>query len=483
MNTVINNIVPTPKSVKPLEGYINTPLAYELEGGAFTECQSALTESFKKLFKVDLEHRSGGSIIRKDDTLPAGAYRYDTSDGIVLSASDKEGILYAIATLVLTATVKDGAISVSRAVIEDSPEKEFRALMVDLAREHHPASTVLKYIDLCFIFKVKYLHLHFIDNERYTLPSRAFPLLNDSESYSYEEIASMREKARSRSVIIIPEFEVPGHAARLTTCYPETFANRLDGEVETVMTENGVVISDASVVCAGNEKIMDGVRALIGEMCELFPDSPYIHIGGDEANIRVWDSCPDCREYMKKNGIDGIYELYSEFVGRTARAVIDLGRAPIVWEGFPKEGISHIPKETVVIAWETMYHMPYDLIAEGFKVINASWKPLYVVPNPEPRFNWGISEILDWSVYNWQHWYEKSAAYLSPISVEPTEQVIGAMLCLWECTFEEEIGRAIYNLSALSERTWSVEKRSDNLSFFHRARPTVHRVARLIQDT
>jgi hexosaminidase len=247
-------------------------------------------------------------------------------------------------------------------------------------------------------------------------------------------------------------------------------------------TENGVAITDANVVCAGNKATMDGIRTLIGEMCELFPDTPYIHIGGDEANINVWNSCPKCREYMDTNGISGVYELYSEFVGRTAKIVLDMGKTPIVWEGFPKEGIEYIPRETIVIAWETMYHMPYDLIAEGFKVINSSWKPLYVVPNPESRFNWGIPEILDWNVYNWQHWYEKSEAHLNPINVAPTEQVIGAMLCLWECTFEEEIGRGINNLSALSERTWNVKRRHGTLDFIHRARGAIHRIARLIQS-
>ena len=184
---------------------------------------------------------------------------------------------------------------------------------------------------------------------------------------------------------------------------------------------------------------------------------------------------------MKKNGIDDVHELYSEFVGRVAQAVVDLGKTPIVWEGFPKKGIHYIPKETIVIAWETMYHMPYDLIAEGFKVINSSWVPMYVVPNPEPRFNWGITEILDWNVYNWQHWYEHSAAYNNPINVAPTEQVIGATLCLWECTFEQEIWRGINNLSAMSERVWNIEKNFSNQEFFGRARFTNHRIARYIQ--
>ena len=361
---MLNHIIPTPKSVEGYEGTTAVALRFECTESAWCEYVKALTDSFLKLFKVTLEPGKGGIVLKKDDTLPNGSYRYDTREGVVLSASDSEGILYAIATLVLTATVKNGMLTVSRALINDHPEKEFRALMVDLAREWHPARTVLQYIDLCFALKIKYLHLHFIDNERYTLPSRAFPLLNNHESYTYDEIAAMRERARSRGIIIIPEFEAPGHAAKLTTVYPEIFANVLDSEFEVEHTENGVAITDASVVCAGSEKIMDGIRTLIGEMCELFPDTPYIHIGGDEANIKVWNSCPKCREYMSTNDISGIYELYSEFVGRTARIVLDMGRTPIVWEGFPKEGLSHIPKETVVIAWESLYHMAYDLIAE-----------------------------------------------------------------------------------------------------------------------
>lgn len=64
------------------------------------------------------------------------------------------------------------------------------------------------------------------------------------------------------------------------------------------------------------------------EMCELFPEAPYIHIGGDEANIKAWNSCPQCKDYMKKNGIGDVYELYSEFVGRMAKLTLDMGKTP-----------------------------------------------------------------------------------------------------------------------------------------------------------
>jgi hexosaminidase len=271
----------------------------------------------------------------------------------------------------------------------------------------------------------------------------------------------------------------------LSKCYPEIFANEIDCSVAEEKTENGAIISDTSIICAGKTETMEGVRTLLKETCELFPDSPYVHIGGDEAKIAVWNYCSHCKEYMKEHGIEDEHELYSEFVGRVARMVIDLGRTPIVWEGFPEEGADKIPKETVVISWENHYQTTHQLLAEGFRIINAAWKPMYIVPvmiTQTPPFNWGQREIFDWSVYNWQHWWEKSVATENPITVEPTEQVIGAMMCAWEMTFEEEIGQVMAHLAAMSERTWSTEYRRDFLAFRDAFRHCYDLCARIIQD-
>ena len=478
---MISNIIPTPKKIEQKGGTLEVDFTVRCDVPEWKDYVSTLSEAFGKLYRVPLIEGDGGIVLIKDNTLPVGSYRINSCDKILLSAADGEGILYAMATLIMAAEKKNDKICIERVQIEDYADKEYRSLMVDLAREWHPAATVLQYIDMCFILKIKHLHLHFIDNERYTLPSKAFPKLNESDSYTYEEIAMMRERARMRGIVIVPEFEAPGHAAMLSKCYPEIFANEPSENIAEEKTESGAIISDKSIICAGKESMMGGVRALLGEICELFPDSPYIHIGGDEAKIAVWNYCAHCKKYMMDNGIEDEHELYSEFVGRVARTVLDMGRTPIVWEGFPKKGVHYIPKETIVIAWETMYHMPYDLIAEGFKVINASWMPLYVVPNPEPRFNWGIKEILDWNVYNWQHWYVHSEAYLNPINVTPTEQVIGATLCLWECTFEWEISRCLCNLTALSERVWNVKRLWSEQEFYNKAKPTIHRISRYIQ--
>ena len=49
-------------------------------------------------------------------------------------------------------------------------------------------------------------------------------------------------------------------------------------------------------------------------------------------------------------------------MGRVAAYVLTLGKTPIVWEGFPKESSHYVPKETVVIAWESHYQLAQDLL-------------------------------------------------------------------------------------------------------------------------
>ena len=365
--------------------------------------------------------------------------------------------------------------------IEDKGDKPFRALMVDLARQWHPMRHVLKYVDICFMLKLPYLHLHFIDDQRYTLPSRVYPELSaKGESYTFEEIAQLNEYAAARAVTLIPEFEAPGHAASLTRAYPEVFANKIEGDSPTITTESGAVIKAVSLVCAGSAACMDGIKKLLLEICELFPDSPYIHIGGDEASIKVWDYCDECKKYMKDNGIEDVYDLYAEFDARVAQAVIDMGRTPIVWEGFSEKGAHRIPKETVVIAWESHYNYAPDLLKQGFDIINASWQPLYIVPNLSKR--WGIKEIMEWNVHRWEHWWDNSPAKLNPIHVQPTDRVLGAQLCAWECTFEQDISRVMENCTALSEQTWNVTRLHTLEVFYRRAREALKPIVNLIQD-
>ncbi|MBQ9085391.1 MAG: family 20 glycosylhydrolase [Clostridia bacterium] len=446
----------------------------------------AFIDAIYNVYEFTFEEGNGGIELIRDESLPANSYRIKVDEEAKIYASASEGACYSLATLLQLVAPGEKGIVLPRVEIFDYPDKDYRSIMVDLGREWHPFSKLLKYVDLCFFYKVRYLNLHFADNKLYTLPSRAFPKLSaEGKYYTEEQISYLCEYARLRGVVIVPEFECPGHAPVLNTHYPEVFSDRGIGEGGAFYNEFGEQISSKALLCATSESSVEGVKTLLREICELFPDTPYIHIGGDEANISLWDQCASCRAYMEKNHIADVYGLYSDYVARIAEYVLSLGKTPIVWEGFPEKGADKIPKETVVISWENHYQTTGQLLAEGFPIINASWKPLYIVPAsnaPIPIFDWGAREIFEWNVYNWQHWWTESEATKNPINIKPTDRVLGAMLCAWEMTFEEEISFVMSSLAALSERTWTVEQTHSFDDFRTAFSHTYYVSGKIIQD-
>ena len=412
-----------------------------------------------RIHGINFERGQGGIELCSEE-LANGEYHIEcNSNTVKLYYGDKDGLTNALATLLQLISVNDNEVIVPNVKIIDKPDCEYRSLMVDIAREWHDFETIFEYIDLCYLYKVKYLHLHFVDNESYTLPSERFPKLpTHGRHYTKKQISEINEYAHARNIELIPEIEAPGHAAAMVSAYPELFANTLDGsdmaEAETTEFRTGF---KNNIVCVGKKDIMKTLKDLVAEVIEMFPYSRYLHIGGDEARINEWDSCIDCKEYMKEHNINSVKELYTHFIKLMTDMVLDMGKIPVVWEGFPKEGNETISRDVLVIAWESYYHLSTDFIDEGFNIVNASWEPMYITPGKR----WKPENILKWNIYTWKHWWEKSAAYLQPIYLQPTNQVKGGILCAWECTYEQEIESVRENLAAFSERTWNITGTED----------------------
>lgn len=480
----MNFIVPTPKKCEVIdENEVRFPLAVNCEYAQFEGCSEVLKSAFEKIFEVKLMRGKGGIEICYNPDMQEGAYRVRTEKSIRLEASDYDGIMYAAATLLQVVKVKKESMSANKIVLEDYPEKEYRAFMIDLGRQWHPFNKLLRYVDICFLYKIKYLHLHFVDNFICSLPSKEYPKLSTpGKHYTFEQIKELCEYAKTRGVVLIPEYEGPGHAEQFTEKYPDIFANVFedDDKGKVMLTETGTKIKAHGLMCVGSQRAQKAMEKLILEICEMFPDAPYIHLGGDEANIKLWEECSVCREYMKANHIENVKQLYADYLSRMANLCLRCGKIPIVWEGFPKEYAKDIPRETVVIAWESYYNDAEQLLRDGFRIINASWQPLYIVPSVTER--WNPTDIMKWNVYNWQHWWKNSKAYLNPIHVAPTENVLGGMLCAWEQTYEREINSVIENLAAVSERLWSVERVCDDEEFLGKLSKVTFLASRLIAE-
>ncbi|MFW6259298.1 MAG: family 20 glycosylhydrolase, partial [Tangfeifania sp.] len=331
---------------------------------------------------------------------------------------------------------------IPKGVIYDYPDLPFRSLLVDLARREHHLAVLKQIVSLCRWYKVKYLHLHLTDDNHFRFPSDAYPqLVTEEFHYTKKELKELIEFAANRGVEIIPELEVPGHAGQFIQKMPEIFAFR---------DEN----LNRNTINMASDDIYPVLDTLVGEFARLFHSSKYIHIGGDEPNFSGMDEDPEMQQYLKNKGLQSVEELYWHFINRMHEFVKKRGKQTIVWEGFAKEGNPVVSKNIIVMAWETMYQLPSELLEAGYEIINVSWKPLYVVNTRK----WSPAEIYNWNVYQWQNWLPEAPSY-DTIQIVENPDVLGAGMASWDQPEYTEISSLRKRIPAMVERVWNVEKK------------------------
>lgn len=409
----------------------------------FAGCAQVFAAYAKEAMGTEFTAGEGGLCLCADASLPPEGYRLSVrADGVTLAASGEKGMHNGLADL-LAKLEKDG-LTLQETECTEVPDCSYRGLMVDLARQWHPLPYILQYIDLCWKNRATHLQLHFTDSQSFTLPLAAYPKLStEGRTYSREEIAVMVEYAKARGIVLVPEVDVPGHTSQFFLKYPEVFGN--------------------AGVLPACEPVFDALRTIFAEVAEMFPDSPWIHLGGDEAAIGGWENCQRTQAYMAANGIGNIHEMYAEYIRIVTEMIFALDRMPVVWEGFAKEYNDRIDKRTILIAWESYYQPAYDLAAAGFTLINCSWKPLYIVT---PDTHWTPAEIEALDPWRWDHWWDKSMAYPHGYSIDKRYPVLGEQICAWgdriaswenwEDGIRQEYALVAERLPAMCRKLWKL---------------------------
>lgn len=378
----------------------------------------------------------GDIVLQIDPTLQNEAYAIEVAETATIRAGNASAVAQATVTLLQSLDQTASGVELPHMTVRDEPAVEYRGLMIDCARNWHSPKTLKQMVILCRWYKVRNLHLHLTDDCSFTFPSTAMPELSNGMHYSIEDLRDLEAFARDRGVTIIPELDIPGHAAVMVQALPNLFATNPPA---------------GSVICAGREETYKALDTLVGEMCDVFRTSPYFHIGADEVDNTPWKTCQDTIAYMAVNNIESPDELYRHFIVRMNEIVKKHGKKTLVWEGFAKEGKTQIPRDIIVMVFECLYNLPPDLLADGYPIINTSWQPLYVTPS----YRWTPEHIFGWNHYRWEHWFERSKAFGKPINAEPTAQVLGSQLCSWEQAEGVEVSSLRERLAAMSERTWN----------------------------
>lgn len=380
-----------------------------------------------------------------DGLLAAGGYALTIGPRVTVTGGDVRGLAAGTSALLQCLRRGQDGWLAPAATIAAAPAHEFCGVLVDCARHFQSVTTLRRLIELCRLCRVPQLVLHLSDHEAFRFPSARFPELASEAHYSREELLALVACADAAGVTLVPELDVPGHASAMVKARPDLFG--LNDHAR-----------HGGVVNLGRESTRAAVSALFGELAEVFASSPWLHIGGDEVDLTGVADDPDCRAALQALGSDDPQELCRDFVRTMHGAVKALGRRTLVWEGFARGGKVPMPKDLTVIAWESAYYPPDQLVADGYEIVNASWQPLYVVgggrllPHAAPR-RWHLADIHRWQPRRFEHFLPGMPSFAG-IELPASAKVRGAMMCVWEQADGTAVAHLRERLPAFAERTW-----------------------------
>lgn len=307
-----------------------------------------------------------------DATLPAEGFRITFApETITLTHADASGLLYGRAALA-TLRAAAGADGLATGVIADWPRFRHRGLMFDESRHFFGKPFVLRLLDLMAEHRLNTLHWHLTDGPGWRLEIPEYPHLTDIGAwreddtgrpwewrstrlsfsgkkpgdiggfYTAADIREVLARAKMLGIAVIPEIELPGHAYAALVAYPETAC-----DPEHIRTE-GLLGRD--VFCAASPQAERLLDTVIDRTAALFPDAPYIHLGGDEVPDIAWKKCPRCTALKEKLGLATAGELRGVFIKRLAARLAAKGRRVMLWD---EAADLPLPPDAALTVWRT----------------------------------------------------------------------------------------------------------------------------------
>jgi hexosaminidase len=374
-----------------------------------------------------------GQIVLAIDSAHKGeAFQIDTRGPIKVSGGNYAAVATGTSELIQCMS-KQG--SFPKLLIEDRPQFGYRGLMLDVARKPHPAKEIRNAVMLCHLYRVRYLQLHLTDDQGWTFPSSKFPALGTknegyegeppSPRYSRKELQVLVRYADLLGVTIIPEIDTPGHTAAMRRAQPEPFAS-----------ESTLGTSPKGLLDILKPAAVDGVKEVLNEAEELFDSSPYMHLGGDEAEIGQLKNEPNYAQRLQQGRFELPWDLFLQYINDLSDSVRAKGKTPIVWE-FYRNHFGHnvrLPAGSIIMAWEGDSNGAKMMFANGYSVINVPWTIGY---RSDPR----------------QH-YLSNPYDVNGVLAKPGDSLLGLQLNVWESTPKGEWPALRASLPARMETVW-----------------------------
>lgn len=390
------------------------------------------------------------------------AYRLSVSPaGVAVTAGSRAGLFYGIQTL---KQLLPSQIYLSRPIsttwtadcvtIVDQPRFGWRGVNIDVARHFMPKRHLLRIIDLIAMHKLNTLQLHLTDDQGWRIEIKRYPKLtsvgafrqdgepNGSGFYTQDDLREIVHYAAERFITVVPEIEMPGHAAAAIQSYPElgNLDQKLKGTPEWGVNSNILNVNDSTVQFMQN---------VLSEVMEIFP-SKYVHCGGDEVPKDQWKASADAHRRMQELHTDDPDVLQSWFMTQMDAFLTAHGRHLIGWDEILEGGLA--PGATVM-SWRGTAG-GIAAARSGHDVVMAPTSAMYFdyyqgPPSREPEAIGGYLPL-------------ETAYAIEPIPSELTadesKHILGVECQLWT-EHIRNIAKAEYmlfpRLCAFSEVAWS----------------------------
>jgi hexosaminidase len=394
-------------------------------------------------------------------------YRLEiTPKGISIVAARSAGLFYGIQTLrqMLPASPGKGQAEyrLNCASIEDIPRFGWRGYLLDSSRHFVAKATVLKLLDALAMFKINVFQWHLVDDQAWRLAISKYPQLvkpitgswnapsQEAGYYSADDIREVVERARRLHIRIVPEIEMPSHATQAASALPEGCCLGADGKP--------LPPGATREICLGSDKAIGELQDVLVEVMALFPDSPIIHLGGDEAEDTHWKACSRCQARLKQLGLTDVRLLQKWFMNKMNGFVREHGRTSMAWADRLALGI---PEGQIVHGWHAGEFE--EAVAKGFKSVFSQHDYTYFDYGQGPGdTSFGGASLPTARVYA-----------LDPVrglTPEQTKLVLGVQAQLWTELVDDGhvFAKTFPRILALAEAGWTPQDQRDLSEFARR---------------
>jgi hexosaminidase len=229
------------------------------------------------------------------------------------------------------------AVTSAPVVITDSPRFTHRGVLIDTSFNFLTVARIKEVIDSMPVTKSNTLHWHILDDPAWPMESARYPAFTAPGSggpyasvatYSVAQQADLKQYAYERGVMILLEFDVPGHCASWAAGSP-SLVSALAGHQTLINPVGEPGTRDGSFY-----DVLEGLmREYVGRIGA--PGLGLVHLGGDEVtDYSAWTSSPQVQAWAAQIGINGsdATQVRRAFTQRVQAVAAAVGLRAAFWE-------------------------------------------------------------------------------------------------------------------------------------------------------